>query len=100
MHRELRANPCGAALWTNLDPAARAFMATAEQLFREHRNDAAFDLSVVIVNFAKAVEVQVNAVLRAALAGADRSLRLTNVNGNTVRRERVVQLRNHLVRVG
>ncbi len=84
MQRELRENRFGAALWTNLAPAARAFMATAEQLFRDHRYDAAFDLSVVIVNLAKAVEVQVNALLRGALAGADRSLRLTNVDGKTV----------------
>ena len=84
MQRELRENRFGASLWTNLDPAARAFIATAERLFRDHRNDAAFDLSVVIVNFAKAVEVQVNALLRAALSGCDRALRLANVDGATV----------------
>ncbi len=84
MQRELRENRFGATLWMNLDPGARAFIATAERLFRDHRTDAAFDLSTVIVNFAKAVEVQVNALLRVALAGADRSLRLRNVDGRTV----------------
>ena len=84
MQRELRENRFGATLWMNLDPGARAFIATAERLFRDHRTDAAFDLSTVIVNFAKAVEVQVNALLRVALADADRSLRLRNVDGRTV----------------
>lgn len=84
MQRELRENRFGGTLWLNLDPAARSFIATAERLFRDHRSDAAFDLSVVLVNFAKAVEVQVNALLRAALEGADRSLRFRNVGGKTV----------------
>lgn len=84
MQRELRENRFGAALWTNLDPAARAFIATAERIYREHRTDAAFDLSVVVVDLAKAVEVQVNVVLRAALSAGDRSLRFANVNGVTV----------------
>lgn len=84
MQRELRENRFGATLWMNLDPAARGFIATAERLFRDHRTDAAFDLSSVIIDFAKAVEVQVNALLRVALAGADRSLRLRNVDGRTV----------------
>lgn len=82
--RDLRENRFGGKLWLNLDPAARAFIATAERLFRDHRTDAAFDLSVVIVNFAKAVEVQVNALLRAALANADRAIRLQNMDGQTV----------------
>jgi len=84
MQRDLRENRFGAALWGNLDPAARGFIATAEQLFRTHRTDAAFDLSAVVVDFAKAVEVQVNARLREALAGADARLRRANVDGATV----------------
>ena len=81
MQHELRENRFGATLWTRLDPAARAFIATAEHLFRVHRTDAAFDLSAVVVDLAKAVEVQVNALLRAALAPAERSLRFANVDG-------------------
>jgi hypothetical protein len=84
MQRDLRENRFGAALWGNLDPAARGFIATAEQLFRTHRTDAAFDLSAVVVDFAKAVEVQVNARLREALAVADARLRQANVDGATV----------------
>ena len=84
MQRDLRENRFGAALWGNLDPAARGFIATAEQLFRTHRTDAAFDLSAVVVDFAKAVEVQVNARLREALAAADARLRRANVDGAPV----------------
>ncbi len=84
MQRELREHRFGSHLWSNLDPAARAFIATAEQVFREHHADAAFDLSVVIVDFAKAIEVQVNALLRAALASADRTIRSANIDGATM----------------
>ncbi len=84
MQRELRENRFGGALWENLDPAARAFIATAEQLYRAHRHDAAFDLSTVVVDFAKALEVQTNTLLRAGLTGADRRLRTANVDGQGV----------------
>lgn len=84
MQRELRENRFGAALWTNLRPAARGFIASGEQLFRAHREDAAFDLSTALVDFAKAVEVQVNALLGAALAGAPVEARRANVDGVTV----------------
>jgi hypothetical protein len=84
MQRELRDNRFGSRLWGNLDPAARGFIATAEQLFRAHRHDAAFDLSTVIVDFAKAVELQVNVVVRSALARAPRELRHANLDGRSV----------------
>jgi hypothetical protein len=84
MQQELRENRFGSAAWERLDPAARAFIATADQLFRAHRNDAAFDLGTVLVDLSKAVEVQVNAILRQALMGADRRLRLANVDGETL----------------
>jgi len=83
MQQELRENRFGNEAWSALDPAARSFIATAEKLFRDHRNDAAFDLSAVIVNLAKAMEVQVNAVLRAAMRGADARVRDENVEGRT-----------------
>ena len=83
MQQELRENRFGNEAWSALDPAARSFIATAEKLFRDHRNDAAFDLSAVIVNLAKAMEVQVNAVLRSALRGADVALRSVNVDGRS-----------------
>lgn len=84
MQEELREHRFGTTLWEHLDPAARGFIATAEQLYRAHRNDAAFDLSIVVVNFAKALEVQGNAVLRRALAGATRDVRLANLDGASV----------------
>lgn len=84
MQRQLRENRFGAALWERLDPAARSFLATAEQIFRAHRTDPSFDLSVVVMNLAKAVEVQTNRVLREALLTADRRLRQMNVDGLSV----------------
>jgi hypothetical protein len=81
MQQELRENRFGNEAWSALDPAARSFIATAEKLFRDHRNDAAFDLSAVIVNLAKAIEVQANATLRAAVRGADVALRSVNIDG-------------------
>jgi hypothetical protein len=84
MQRELRENRFGDEGWRALDPATRSFIATAEQLFRTHRNDAAFDLSSVLVDYSKAMEVQVNAILRRALTGSEARLRQTNVDGRTI----------------
>ncbi len=84
MQGELRENRFGPTLWSALDPAARAFIATAEQVYRQHWRDAAFDLSVVVVNLAKAVEVQVNALVRQALKGSDERLRRANIGARTV----------------
>lgn len=84
MQRDLRENRFGGTLWGQLDPAARGFIATAEQLYRVHRTDAAFDLSAVVVNLAKAIEVQVNMLLREALVDAEARLRLANVEGDTL----------------
>lgn len=84
MERELRDNVVGGAAWSALDPAARVFIATAESLFRAHRNDGAFDFSSVVVNLAKAVELQSNLMLRRALAGLPESERRANVDGRSV----------------
>jgi hypothetical protein len=81
MQRDLRENRFGYDAWAALDPATRIFIATAEQDFRLHRSDSAFDLSVVVVNFAKAVEVQVNAIVRRAMVGAPDALRRHTVEG-------------------
>ena len=70
-------------MWGNLEPTARGFMATAEQLFRAHRNDAAFDLSTVVVDLAKSFEVQVNHILRVSLSKAGRDLRIANIEGRS-----------------
>lgn len=84
VERDLRENMLGEAAWMALDPAARVFVATAERTFREQRHDAAVDFSPVLVGLAKAVEVQVNAVLRGAMRGARDAVRRANVDGTTV----------------
>ncbi|MGH7617461.1 MAG: hypothetical protein ACREPM_09565, partial [Gemmatimonadaceae bacterium] len=70
--------------WDALDPAARTFIATAESLFREHRKDAAFDFAPVVIDFAKAIELQVNAILKSGLAGVAESDRRVNVDGRSL----------------
>ena len=48
MERELRENLFGDAVWMGLEPAARTFIATAEKIFRDHRNDPASDFGLVV----------------------------------------------------
>ena len=84
MERELRENRFGDSLWLALDPAARTFIATAERIYREHRADPAFDFAPVLTSFAKAIEVQANAILRRALPKLPKPARLTNLDGRTV----------------
>jgi hypothetical protein len=84
MQRELRENRFGPVLWSGLDPAARGFIATAEQLYRAHRSDAAFDFGTVAVDLAKAAEVQVNALLRQVFACASAEVRRMNLGGTTI----------------
>jgi len=84
MERELRDNLIGDSAWRGLDPITRGFVATAERTFRDHRDELGFDLSAVIVNFAKAFEVQTNLLLRQALANVPARDRFANVDGQTV----------------
>lgn len=84
MQRELRENRFGNAAWEALDPAARGFIASAEEVFRRHRDDAAFDLHGVVTDLCNAVEVQVNLVLRAAMASAPDTIRYVNVDGRSL----------------
>lgn len=84
MERELRDNVVGEASWNALDPAVRTFVATAESLFRAHRKDPAFDFSAVVVDFAKAIELQANLLLRRGLAGLAEADRRANVDGRSV----------------
>ncbi len=83
MQGELRDHRFGPSLWGALDPAARSFVATAEQIFRAHHRDAAFDLSPVAVNLSRALELQVNRLLRTGLAKAPPILRMHNVEGRS-----------------
>ena len=84
IERDLRENMIGDEAWQGLDPAARTFVATAEKVFREHRNDSAIDFAPVLVNFAKAVEVQANDVLRRALGAVRPEQRRANVEGRSM----------------
>jgi hypothetical protein len=80
----LREDHFGEDLWARLDPGARTFIATAEKLYRDHRNDASFDFSPVLMGFAKAFEVQANILLRDALRRVKPQDRMANVDGKTV----------------
>ena len=84
IERDLRENMFGDEAWQGLDPAARTFIATAEKVFRDHRADPAVDFAPVLVDFAKAFEVQVNDVLRRVLRSASAAARYANVDGETV----------------
>lgn len=89
MQKELRENLFGDAAWAALDPVTRTFVATAEKVFRDHRNDESFDFQAVLGPLAKAVEAEVNARLRAALRKAPDEARLANLG------DRTVDLREH-----
>jgi hypothetical protein len=103
---ELRDNLLGARAWATLEPATRTFLATAEAIFRPHRGDAAYDYSGAAVEYAKAVETELNAlvfaVLRRALAQAplkERLIRLENATHDVrdpVRHQTLGQLRTLL----
>lgn len=82
--RDLRENRFGEEAWANLDPGARTFIATAEKLYRDHRNDIAFDFSPVLIGFAKAFEVQTNILLKRALARVKPLDRTVNRDGRSV----------------
>jgi hypothetical protein len=83
MERELRDNLLGEKTWAALDPAVRSFIATAETLFRNHRDDPAFDFTPVVIAFAKAFEVQVNIILRRALSSVAPKDRTYAIDGTS-----------------
>lgn len=66
---ELRDNVLGHAVWTVLEAATRTFLATGEALLRAHRDDPRFDFSGPSVEYAKAVETELNALIFPALRG-------------------------------
>ena len=82
--RELREHCFGEEPWARLDPGTRTFIATAEKLYRDHRNDVAFDFSPVVVDFAKAFEVQTNIFLKHALRRLKPLERMANLDGRSV----------------
>ena len=73
MARDLRDNLFGRELFPHLDPSTRAFLGSAEAVFRAHRDDPGSDLSGAAVSYAKAVETELNALLFPALRGALRA---------------------------
>lgn len=81
---DLRDNLFGVEAWKALRPTARTFVATAERLMRDHRRDTSFDFATVLVELCKALEVQVNAIVTEALAGAPPAIRCGNVDGKSV----------------
>jgi hypothetical protein len=52
-------------------------------VFRTHRADAGFDFTAVVVDLAKALEVQANLALRQGLSSMPAERRLANVEGRT-----------------
>lgn len=83
VERDLRDNVLGADVWQRLEPTARAFVAGAEMIFRQHRNDPAFDFSQVIVSMGKAIEVQMRWLVRAAVAACPEG-RTVQIHGEAV----------------
>ncbi len=80
--QDLRDNLIGRSVWALLEPASTAFLASAEAVFRSHRDDPGFDFSACAVEYAKAVEAELNAVvfrpLRRRLAHAASSDRIAH----------------------
>jgi hypothetical protein len=86
--RELRDNLLGARTWHALEPATRTFLASAEAVFRARRDDPNFDFTGPAVEYAKAVETELNALIfpavRKALSGQPESDRLLRLGGKAV----------------
>ena len=84
LERDLRDNLFGAATWESLDASTRTFIATGERVFRDNRENAAFDFGPVLGSFAKALEKEIGLRLRGALRGAPVESRHANISGKTV----------------
>lgn len=70
---DLRDNLLSRTIWSALEPSTRTFLASAEAVFRSRGNDPAFNFSGPAVEYAKAVEVELNALIMPALARFMRS---------------------------
>ena len=84
LERDLRENLFGDSAWASLDVGTRAFITTAERIFRDNRANAAFDFAPVLTNLSKAIEVECNRRLRMGLARAPAAARLAHVEHETV----------------
>lgn len=78
----------GRAIWAAMQPTTRAFLASAESVFRARRDDPGFNLSAVAGEYATAVEVELNALLFPAVRRAMKSKspqdREIRVDGGTI----------------
>ena len=85
LEHELRDDLLGRAVWDALEPAARGFLASGEAVFRAHRDDPGFDFSGPAIEYAKAVETELNALvfpqLRRVLRGRPPAERETRIDG-------------------
>ena len=88
MARSLRDDLLGERVWNALEPATRTFLASAEAVFRARRDDPGFDFSGPVVEYAKAVETELNAVvfgtLREALGGKPQAEWQARIDGRSV----------------
>lgn len=84
IERELRDNLFGESAWSALDPLVRVFIAGAEHLFRTNRRTPAFNFSGVVIELAKACEVQGNGMLRHALRKSEPGDRFVNLDGGRI----------------
>jgi hypothetical protein len=79
----LRDDHLGDRAWAALDVSARQFLATGERTLREHRRDRGADLSPVLVSYGKAIEVQVNELLRRAMRNAPAAAQRVKIGDHT-----------------
>lgn len=81
--RQLRDNLFGPALWRAMEPASRTFLTSAEAVFRSRADDPGFDFSTVAIEYAKAVEVELNALIFPAMRRffADRTPKQRELHG-------------------
>ncbi len=83
MMAELRDNILGARCWDALAPNTRTFLASAEATWRDRSQDAGHDFSGILIDLARAVEVQTNVALKRLLKTLPEKERLANVGGRT-----------------
>ena len=79
----LRDDHLGDRAWAALDVSARQFLATGERTMREHRRERGTDLSPVLVSYGKAIEVQVNQLLRRAMRNAPPAAQRVKIGDHT-----------------
>lgn len=84
VERAIRDDMIGDAAWVAFDPVVRNFVATGEKVYRDRRADPSFDFAPVLASFSKAIEVQLNGVLRRVLPKVPARPRRLNMDGTTL----------------